>query len=84
MKFGPESQAIWHRRGKDEVRDKLMTGFRKWSRKHGEKLESFLFGNKGDTYTFDDPAFPFRFCSGGALPIITMAATAASPSQKPK
>ncbi|HOF41697.1 MAG TPA: toll/interleukin-1 receptor domain-containing protein [Candidatus Hydrogenedentes bacterium] len=72
LEFGPESPAIWHRRGKDEVHEKLITNFSEKSRKYGAELESFFFENKLDQYDFNDQTFPFRYCSGGALPIITI------------
>lgn len=72
LEFGPESPAIWHRRGKDEVHEKLITDFSRKSRKYGAELESFFFENKLGRYDFKKKKFPFRYCSGGALPIITI------------
>lgn len=73
LAFSPESLSIWHRRGKDEVHKKLIPDFPGQCREHGAKLESFFFENQLDQYTFNDQTFPFRYCSGGALPIITIA-----------
>lgn len=73
LDFGPDSRSIWHGRGKDEVHSRLIPDFPTQSQQRGAELESFFFDNKGDRYTFNDPTFPFRYCSGGALPIVTIA-----------
>jgi hypothetical protein len=72
LEFGPDTMAVWHRRGNDEVREKVMTNFSEQRRKIAAELESFFFENLGKDYHFNAPGFPFRFCSGGALPIVTL------------
>jgi hypothetical protein len=75
VEFGADSDAIWHRRGKDEVRERLMSDYRRQRVAHAESLEKFFFGvTQSKRFEFEDAGFPFRFCSGGALPIITIKA----------
>jgi hypothetical protein len=54
---------------------------REWMRskgfeeKRGEiqgKLDALLLRQAGEPYVHNNPAFPFRYCSGGTLPIISM------------
>ena len=71
--FDSDAQAIWDRRGKDEIRNSVISDYSlKWP-KIEEKLELFFFGNSTQANCeLTDKTFPFRFCSGGALPLITI------------
>ena len=51
VEFRPDSKALWHRRGKDEVRAGLGEKFSERRRKHAEELEKFFFG-KGEELDF--------------------------------
>lgn len=71
--FDSDAQAIWDRRGKDEIRNNIIPNYRSQWPKYAEKLDNFFFGNSSQaSFKLPENAFPFRFCSGGALPLITI------------
>ncbi len=67
--FDFETAAIWLRRGKHQVQQRLDP---LQVKKYGESLREMLLGETKEIYTHADPAFPFRFGNGGALPVIRM------------
>ena len=71
--FDSDAQTIWNRRGKDEIRNRVIPDYLDEWPKIAERLEVFFFGNSTQANCeFFDKTFPFRFCSGGALPLITI------------
>jgi len=61
---------LWNRMAKYEVIDQIGAKFEAKKEKYKEELDSFLFEKKERYYTFNDPDFPFRYASGGTLPIV--------------
>ena len=71
--FDSDAQTIWNRRGKDEIRERVIPDFSIQWPEIAEKLEAFFFGNSAQANCeLPGKTFPFRFCSGGALPLITI------------
>ena len=71
--FDSDAQTIWNRRGKDEIRERVIPDYSIQWPEIAEKLEAFFFGNSAQANCeLPDKTFPFRFCSGGALPLITI------------
>ena len=71
--FDSNAQTIWDRRGKDEIRKHVIPDYRLQWPKIAEKLELFFFENSTQANCeLTNKTFPFRFCSGGALPLITI------------
>ncbi|MFZ4524132.1 MAG: toll/interleukin-1 receptor domain-containing protein [Chlorobium sp.] len=71
--FDSDAQTIWNRRGKDEIRERVISDYSLQWPKIAENLEAFFFGNSGlANCDLPNKTFPFRFCSGGALPLITI------------
>lgn len=70
VEFDNSNPAIWSNTGKNVIQGKI-PDFRRKAKKYQDELDTFfLHGQKGDEYSFDDPVFPFRYASGGTLPII--------------
>jgi hypothetical protein len=69
--FDDDTPAITLRQAKHEV----LGNIDKFSAKSSglqQTLEAFLVDQKGEEFIHDDPGFPFRYGSGGTLPILRM------------
>jgi hypothetical protein len=71
VEFDGETPAIWLRQAKRQVRAGIPDFSAKASLYQGE-LDAFLLRGKGSEYRFNDDEFPFRYVSGGTLPVIRM------------
>ena len=72
--FSDETSKVWPRDGKAEVR-RWMKGFTSHKdsvKRYQEEIDQFLNGGTVFEYIFNDPTFPFRYVSGGTLPVIRM------------
>jgi len=69
VEFNRDTPAIWQRTAKNDVR-RMISDFHEKSRKYQRELDDFLLNNRGSHYEFNDPDFPFRYASGGTLPIL--------------
>jgi len=70
IKFNVDTPAIWGREGKHEICRKV-PDFKRKAKKYQGELDDFLINRKGDNcYQFNDKKFPFRYASGGTLPIV--------------
>src|SRR5437762_2067607 len=67
--FDFNSDAIWLRRGKRYIKERLDPVSMK---RYQEELESILLDPDPRSYDFNDPAFPFRYGNGGTLPVVRM------------
>jgi len=67
--FNNKNLAVWSDLGKREVQRKI-PAFKTLSEKYQRELDDFLITGKEPFYLFNDSKFPFRFASGGTLPII--------------
>lgn len=63
--------AIWLREAKDALR-RAIPEFRRKAARYQKALDSFLLEGEGKAYEFNDPDFPFRYVSGGTLPILRL------------
>jgi hypothetical protein len=68
VRFEENAPAVWNRRGKDY----LETNIKRLGVKatlYQAQIESFFSGSSYG-WKFDDPELPFRYASGGALPVL--------------
>ncbi len=65
-------KAIWSNAGKDELRNALKSKpkFDQTSKFLRKKLKSFLLNGEENFWKFYQPDFPFRYVSGGTLPVV--------------
>ena len=71
VRLDSSTPAIWHRDAKRYL-IQTIPDFAAKSTRYQIELDAFLVEGKGQRHEFDDPAFPFRFASGGTLPILRM------------
>jgi hypothetical protein len=69
VSFDGTTPAIRSRRGSLAVRSAIPDHASKAAEYQAE-LDAFLLGCEGRKYEFSDPDFPFRYASGGTLPIV--------------
>ena len=67
--FDDDTPAIWDSQAKHHLRAQMSHATRDAYQK---KLDDFLILGQGEEYGFNDPAFAFRYASGGTLPIVEM------------
>jgi len=63
--------AIWLRAGGGHVRSQI-PDFEAKSRKYQDELESLLVHGRRRAFTYANSRFPFRFISGGTLPVVSL------------
>lgn len=68
LEFDKHTPAIWKGAAKKVVRNQ--PHFAETARILQTELDDFLLQGKGDTWSHDNSDFPFRYVSGGVLPII--------------
>ena len=68
IRFSDDSPTISTRRAKTRVQE-MVSDFEKKAAEYQSELEAFFLGN-APSYEYRDADFPFRFASGGTLPII--------------
>ncbi len=71
VRFDDRSDCIWSTVAKDRVRAKIPR-FSTLARLYQSKLDGFLLEGRDPVFEHTDAAFPFRYGSGGTLPIIRM------------
>jgi TIR domain-containing protein len=69
VKFGDRSPAISTRPAKTRVQQEI-PDFETKSLNYQKALDAFLLDGYGESYEHDDEDFPFRYASGGTLPIV--------------
>jgi len=71
--FDRNTPAIWNRRGREAI-ERGTPDFARKAARYQDEIERFLLCDEGNepAYVFQDPAFRFRYCGGGALPVIRM------------
>jgi len=72
VEFSDKTRAIWSTDGKRHVRDNVMAQFARDSERYQRELDEILVHRTAPPRVFSDPAFPFRYVSGGTLPLIRM------------
>lgn len=71
LRFSSDTPAIWLRRGREEVH-RHIPDFDRKVRAYQERLDTFLVSGEGRPIDYRDPQFPFRYASGGVLPVVRM------------
>lgn len=69
VRFDNKNLAVWSDMGKREVRRRI-PGFAKKAKKYQKELDDVLVRAELPHYRFNDEEFPFRYASGGTLPIV--------------
>jgi hypothetical protein len=70
VEFNRNTLAIWSNITKGEIKN-CIPDFDKRAKKYQEEIEKFVFGKPDKPYKFSDNRdFPFRYISGGTLPIL--------------
>jgi len=69
VEFDEDTPAIWSRRAKRHIQD-MIPRFRTKARAYQRQLDSFLLDGEGPRLDYCDAEFPFRYASGGTLPIV--------------
>ena len=72
VSFGFDTPAVWLRRGKNHIRQRLDD---ERIDRYNAQLESILLQGRKTYHKHDDPEFPFRFGNGGTLPVIRIGGT---------
>jgi len=68
--FNDAAPAVTSRAGVSHVRSRI-PDFRAKAADYRERLNEFFRG-EASTFEFHDPSFPFRYASGGALPVVRL------------
>ena len=69
VKFDDATPTIAVRRAKDDVKARI-PDFANNAKRLQKKLDDFLVKGKGELWQVNEPRFPFRYGSGGALPVL--------------
>ena len=70
--FNKETPAIWSTDGKRYVREKLFENFARDAERYQTELDAILVDGTAAPKSFCTTGFPFRYVSGGTLPVIRM------------
>jgi len=71
VQFDRQSYVVWNESGKTEVRLKMGERQGK-TRELQRRLDAFLLQGEGEKLVIEQPNSPFRYASGGTLPVIWM------------
>jgi hypothetical protein len=72
--FDGSTPAAWNRRGREAVRRRIPR-FRERAARYKAQLDRILIDGRRGAFRHDDPRFPFRWASAGALPIVRIGRT---------
>lgn len=74
LRFDGQTPAIWLRQAKAYLNHEIKKSPEKRQKvvDYENRLRRFLLFGEGEADSFDDPDFPFRYGSGGTLPVIKM------------
>ncbi len=70
VEFDERTYTVWNNRGKEEVRSRI-PNFEQKADQYQAEINAFLLPDQRKMYRFDDPEFPFRYASGGTLPVLS-------------
>lgn len=73
VEFSHKTPAIWSSDGKRYVQKNLIKNFARVRQGYQRELDQILVTKTAPPRRFSDPTFPFRYVSGGTLPVIRMA-----------
>lgn len=71
VRFGDSTQAVWNRNGIRQVR-RAIKRFDRRADVLQQRLDEFLLQERNRRLVVDEPGFPFRYASGGTLPVVRM------------
>ncbi len=71
VQFNGSNKAVWNHAGIDRVRESISSFCERSVLLQG-KLDDFLVHARGQSLSVSEPGFPFRFASGGVLPVVRM------------
>ena len=71
VNFDDTTPAVRKRRIREDIRDG-MPDFKARAKAYQASLDAFCSGEGDSTFKSTDEHFPFRFCSGGAIPVVSM------------
>jgi hypothetical protein len=74
VSFDDSTPAVRKRGLRDDIR-RALPDFDNKARDLQAKLEKFYQGHEAETFDYNDESFPFRFCSGGAIPVVSLGGT---------
>jgi hypothetical protein len=72
--FDGNTPATWNRRGRETVRRRIPR-FAQQAALYRTKLDEILLDGRPGLFRHDDPDFPFRWASAGALPVLSIGRT---------
>ncbi len=71
VSFDDTVDTIWFTSAKNDVEQRI-PDFKRRSLALQKELDEFLLNGVGSVFTHDKPDFPFRYASGGVLPIVRL------------
>jgi len=71
IRFRDDAPTISTRQGKHYVQNHI-PDFDQKREVYQKQLNAILLARTADSFKFEDEEFPFRYCSGGALPVLRM------------
>ena len=75
LSFSGENLAIWNDLGKREIEKRFLKLSQDKIVKIQKNLDGILITGEEDEYLYENKRYPFRYASGGALPIVTIEKT---------
>ena len=75
VRFGPQTPTIRRRESRLKLRrlmEKEIPNFLSRCKELQEQIDAILLDGTSDGFVHEDPAFRFRYCSGGTLPVLTL------------
>lgn len=70
VRFDEDTPVIWKRDAKRIVQDRI-ADFDGKAKAYQEQLDGILLRGGAGPFVLDDPGFPFRYVSGGTLPVVS-------------
>lgn len=71
VEFDKDTLATWNRKGRETVQKKT-PNFQQKAARYKTELDRILLKEGVGTFHHDDPGFPFRWASAGALPVLNI------------
>ncbi len=73
LKFDEMTDAIWNSKGRTLIRDqRTKNKFQREAAEHQAIIDNFFAGKAGNLCRYSNDGFPFRYGSGGVLPVVRM------------
>ena len=75
VSFSNENLAIWNDLGKREIEKRFLKKSQEEINYIQKSLDQVLISSEKGDYSYNDTKYPFRYASGGSLPIVTIGKT---------